>query len=313
MCACAVTAGLAWIGSGGAEHSRPSPWTWQAAERWQRASWPREPWLLVTILDVGQGDATVIRFPSGRTWLIDAGGGVSEAFDTGARVTVPALWALGHRRLDRVFVTHGHPDHAAGMPAVIRRFAPRELLTGIPVEGDRLEAQVIAAAAAVGSRQRRLAAGESLTDGGVRVSVRHPESPDWDRPRVRNDDSVVLWLRLGDVGLLLPGDVGADIERDVAARVEPAPITLVKLAHHGSASSTTPALIETVRPAIAIASAGRGNRFGHPAASVLQRLAAAGITVLRTDRDGAIQIATNGRVVLVRTATGRAMSLPSRP
>ncbi len=311
-CAGAVATGLSWIGSGGIERAAPSPWTWESAGRWQRANWPHEPWLLVTFLDVGQGDATVIRFPSGRTWLVDAGGSPGQAFDVGARVTAPALWALGHRRLDRVVVTHAHPDHVAGMPAVVRRFTPRELLTGIPVTGDRLEEKVIEAAGPAGTRHRRLVAGESLTDGVVHVSVRHPASPDWERQRVRNDDSVVLWLRLGDVGLLLPGDVGAAAERDVAARLTPAPISLIRIAHHGSASSTSRELIEALDPALAIVSAGRGNRFGHPAPSILGRLREAGTGVLRTDRDGAIQLATNGRVVLVRTATGGAMSLPSR-
>ena len=86
---------LVWIVMGGVEHSLPTPWTWPAAERWQRASWPDEPWLLITVLDVGQGDATVVRFPSGRTWLVDAGGSAAETFDTGERVTLAG--AVGAR------------------------------------------------------------------------------------------------------------------------------------------------------------------------------------------------------------------------
>ncbi|MCC6163806.1 MAG: ComEC/Rec2 family competence protein [Acidobacteria bacterium] len=303
---------LTWIVTAGVERSAPSPWTWPVASHWQHASWPHEHWLLITMLDVGQGDATVVRFPSGRTWLVDAGGSMGESFDIGARVTTPALWALGHRRIDRVVVTHPHPDHAGGMSTVIRRLAPRELLMGVPVEGDPHQTALVRAAASRGTRIRWVATGESLAEGPVSVQVRHPERPDWDRPRVRNDDSVVLWIRLGDVGILLPGDIGAQVESHVAARVTPAPISVLRLAHHGSASSTTRESLETLDPALAIVSAGRGNRFGHPAPSVLRRLHEAGTGVLRTDRDGAIQLATNGRVVLVRTATGGAMSLPSR-
>jgi competence protein ComEC len=304
---------LGWIVSGGVEQSRPAPWTWREALRWQHAAWPAEPWLLVSVVDVGQGDATVIRFPSGRTWLVDAGGSVAESFDVGARVTSPALWALGVRRLDRAVITHPHPDHAAGMATVIRRFQPREVLTGIAAAGDALQAEVAAAAATASAGQRSVAAGEWFADGPVRVSVLHPERPDWERRRVRNDDSIVLWLRFGDVGVWLPGDIGDSIEARIAPHVTAAPLTILRLAHHGSASATGEAVLEALRPSLAIGSMARNNRFGHPAPRVLARLQARRIPLLRTDQDGAIQVATNGRVVMVRTARGRETSLPSRP
>jgi competence protein ComEC len=304
-----LVASLAWMVAGGRDGSAPAPWTWPGADAWQRASWPREPWLIVTMLDVGQGDATVLRFPSGDTWLVDAGGSMSETFDVGERVTSLALWALGHRSLARVLVTHAHPDHAGGVPAVLRRLDVRELLTGIPVPGDVSEAAMLAAARARGVRERRLLAGESLGDRLVRVHVVHPDAPDWERRRVRNDDSIVIWVRFGDVGLQLTGDVGESAERAWADRVAAAPLTILKLAHHGSASSTGATLLARARPALALGSMGRGNAFGHPAPAVLSRLRDAGVVLLRTDEVGAIQLATNGRVVLVRTASGLAGSL----
>jgi competence protein ComEC len=303
---------LGLIVHGGPEQSAPRPWTWRAGARWQQATWPREPWLVVTFLDVGQGDATVVRLPSGRTWLVDAGGSTSDRFDLGERVTATALWALGHRRLSRVVVTHGHPDHAGGVPSVLRRLGARELLTGVPVPGDPLSEAMDDAAQRAGTVSRRVLARESYADDLVRVQVVHPPEPDWERRQVRNDDSVVLWIRFGDVGLLLPGDVGQQVEGAWAARVAAAPLTILKLAHHGSATSSGASLLQALAPSLAIASAGRGNRFGHPAAPVVQRLARTGVTLLRTDQDGAIQVATNGRVLLVRTASGLEGSLTSR-
>lgn len=308
-----TSGGLIWIVTGGVEGSAPSPWSWPSAARWQRATWPSEPWLLISILDVGQGDATVIRFPSGRTWLVDAGGSVADAFDVGARVTTPALWALGTRRLDRVVVTHAHPDHAAGLPTVIRRFRPREIMAGIAVTGDRLQAAVSDAAMQTAARERSLSAGERLPDGRVGVSVLHPERPDWQRRRVRNDDSVVLWVRFGDVGFWLPGDVGAAVEARLAPRVAAAPLTVLRLAHHGSSSSTSAALLHALQPSLAVGSMGRGNRFGHPAPVVITRLQEHRVPLLRTDDRGAIQLATNGRILLVRTASGLAGTLTSGP
>lgn len=307
--AASLAAALVWILTGGVERSAPSPWQWPVARDWQTQAWHAEGWLVVTILDVGQGDATLVRFPSGPTWLVDAGGSAADAFDIGARVTAPAIWALGHRRLDRVVVTHAHPDHAAGLPAVIRRFRPREVLDGVRVDGDQGMARVLDAARSVAARPREVAEGESLAAGSVVVRVLHPERPDWERRRVRNDDSVVLWLRYGDVGILLPGDVGASVESRIAGRIAAAPLTVVRLAHHGSASSTTPALLQHLRPVLAIASAGRGNRFDHPAPVVSRRLAERGVPLLRTDESGAIQLATNGRVLLVRTAAGEEGSI----
>ena len=312
--AAALTAcGLVWIVTGGLPRVTPSPWSWPTAARWQRASWPSEAWLSIVILDVGQGDATLIRFPSGRTWLVDGGGSLGESFDVGARVTAPALWALGLRRLDRVVVTHAHPDHAAGVPTVVTRFRPREVLHGIPVAADPLQASVAEAAARAAARERWLAAGERLSDGPVSVSVLHPQRPDWSRPRVRNDDSVVLWVRFGDVGFWLPGDVGAAVEETLAPRVSAAPLTVMRLAHHGSQSSNSAALIGALQPALAIGSMGRGNRFGHPAAAITTRLLEHRVALLRTDEHGAIELATNGRTLLVRTVSGLAGSLVPGP
>jgi competence protein ComEC len=137
--------------------------------------------------------------------------------------------------------------------------------------------------------------------GGVRVRVLHPEPPDWERQRVRNDDSVVLEIVYGDVAVLLPGDVGAGIERSIVTRLTPARYRILKVGHHGSRTSTSRELLESWRPQMAIVSCGRGNLFGHPAPEVIQRLEAIGATVYRTDRDGQVSVETDGTHVKVRT------------
>ena len=122
---------------------------------------------------------------------------------------------------------------------------------------------------------------------------------------MRNDDSVVLRVRYGAVELLLTGDVSAEIERALLADREGArPLRVLKVAHHGSRTSSSPAFLEGYGPVAALISAGRGNTFGHPSPEVLARLDRVGATIFRTDRDGAVTVETDGRDLRVRTWTG---------
>jgi competence protein ComEC len=158
-------------------------------------------------------------------------------------------------------------------------------------------------AEATGGGTRLLRAGESFAWGTARVRVLHPPEPDWERPRVRNDDSVVLEILCGDVAMVLTGDVGAEVERDIVPRLTPARIRILKVGHHGSRTSSSSLLLEAWRPQIALISAGRGNTFGHPAPEVIQRLESIGAQIYRTDRHGQITVESDCRRALVRTYT----------
>jgi competence protein ComEC len=180
-------------------------------------------------------------------------------------------------------------------------FRPLTLWEGIVVPRHEPSRQLRdrATGAHVGLVVRR--SGESFQFGRARVRVLHPPEPDWERPRVRNDDSVVLEVTCGDVALLLTGDIGADVERDIAPQLTPARTRILKVAHHGSRTSSSPALLESWRPQIALISAGRGNTFGHPAPEVIQRLESIGARIYRTDLDGEITVESDCRSVVVRT------------
>jgi competence protein ComEC len=269
---------------------------------WLRAA-PDERGLRVTAFDVGQGDATLLEFGDRSTVLVDAGGMPfgGGAFDIGARVLSPALWARGLRGIDRLLVTHGDPDHIGGAPAIVNDFGPAEVWEGIPVAQHGALQSMLALARARGATVAQKLAGDELGVGGARVRVLHPAAPDWERPRVRNDDSVVLEVRYGDVAVLLLGDVGASVERAILPQLTAAPIRVLKVGHHGSRTSTSAELVEQWRPQIAVISCGRGNTFGHPAPEVIRRLESIGAAIYRTDRDGQVTIDTDGREVRVRT------------
>jgi competence protein ComEC len=261
--------------------------------------------LHVSMLDVGQGDATLVTFPNGRTLLVDAGGLPRGTFDIGGRVVGPALRARRLLALDHLAVTHADGDHAGGAPSVLRDFAPGEVWWGVAVANHEPTQALRDEADRQRAAWRTLQRGDRVVIGGVDLVLHHPPPPDWERQRVRNNDSLVMELRFGRVSVLLTGDIDRDVEQELAPALEPGRLVILKVPHHGSASSSSHALLQALRPAVALIGVGRGNAYGHPAPWVLGRLHDVGAEVFRTDLDGQIDVVTDGERIEVRTWTGR--------
>ncbi len=270
--------------------------------------------LHVTFLDVGQGDAILARFPRGRTLLVDAGGlGFSSSFDVGERVVAPAVRDAGFYRIDYVALTHGDPDHIGGAATVIDEFRPREVWEGLPVPRFEALTTLRTQTQRSGARWANVYRGDRLSIDDVEIAVRHPAPAEWERQKVRNDDSIVLELRRRDVSILLTGDIGRAVEAHLAGDIPSARLRVIKVPHHGSFTSSTREFVSAVHPSIAVVSAGRGNHFGHPVPEVLERYRAVGAEIFRTDQDGAVTVTTDGTSIEVRTFTGRRGSvLPGR-
>ncbi len=235
----------------------------------------------VVVLDVGQGDAILLR-DGRRTLLIDGGGWPHGDF--GGRVLVPALSALGIRRLDAVALTHPDRDHCNGLVDLTRYLPVAEIWMSPWASGD-CAGELLGAPA---RRWRVLWRGEVERLGGWRVEVLHPAPGS---RRGRNDRSLVLAARVAGHRLLLAGDVEAPVEKRLAAEhADRLSAGVLKIAHHGSRSSTTGAFLRAVGPRVALISAGVGNPYGHPHPRVLERLHAAGVRVLRTDRSGMLRL-----------------------
>ena len=265
--------------------------------------------LRVWFLDVDQADATAVLLPDGRSLLVDAAGTVRGSFDVGARIVAPVLWHAGVRRLDYVVVSHGDPDHIGGAPAVLDDFRPREIWEGVPVPPSRPLAHLRALALDRGAAWRTLQTGDVIRADRVEVRVWHPPLPDWERQRVRNDDSLVLEIRYGAVSFILPGDISREVEAELAGLIPPAGLRVLKVPHHGSRTSSSAAFIDGLRPAVVVVSAGRENRFGHPHPDVVRRYEQAGARLLRTDEVGAVMVCSDGSSVDLRTHSGERLSL----
>ena len=263
--------------------------------------------LHVSVIDVGQGDALYVAFPNGRAMVVDTGGvTVKGEFDVGDRVIGPALRARSLLALEYLAVTHGDPDHIGGARALVRDFAPREVWWGVPVANHEPTAIVRAESDRARGTWRTLQRGDRFEVGGVEVRVHHPPPPEWERQKVRNNDSLVLELRFGSVSILLTGDIGREIEEELLAHLDLLPTVVLKVPHHGSGTSSSEEFVEKLRPTVALIGVGRLNPYGHPVPYVLDRYHRAGTEIFRTDRDGQIELSTDGAALAVRTFTGLA-------
>ena len=255
--------------------------------------------LRVTFLAVGHGDATVLQFPNGATMLVDAGGPGDGAFDVGARIVVPALRALGVRRIDALVLSHAHPDHYGGMAAVANAFPIREFWwTG--ADGDIAAIRQLRQHPSV---QDERILGQELADfswGEARIRVLHPLNGPQPRDGP-NDNSLVLQVAMGAFSLLLTGDVEARGERALLEQPQSLVSTLLKAPHHGSRTSSSEAFLSAVRPQLAVAQSADKGRYPFPHPEVEQRYEALGIPLWITGRQGALHVVTDGERWILRS------------
>lgn len=248
------------------------------------AALPRTPAPL-TFLDVGQGDAILVR--DRETLLVD-GGPQPERLLT-------LLTDRGVRRIDVMLLTHAHPDHCAGLPAVMRRMSVGELwLSPRRFRGPCAE-QLLAAAGELSIPIHLIRDHDHRSLGAIALTTLVADRTFRRAPE--NNSSVVVRLQVGARRVLLTGDIERDAESALADHVGRADI--LKVPHHGSRTSTTAALLEAVAPRIAVISCGRRNLFGHPHAAVVQALDAHNVRTWRTDRSGCVEVRfENGRITV---------------
>ncbi len=235
-------------------------------------------------LDVGHGDAVLVR-SGGEAWLVDAGPRLAS-FDAGRRVVLPALRAEGVRALSALVLTHPDRDHIGGAESVLRGVDVAELwmsqATLLAPATLRLRRQ----AARLGIPIRLVARGDTWRASGLRIGMLWP--PSGSLPRSSNGASLVLRVRAGRHCAMLPGDVPAQVERKLAPELTRCEI--LKLSHHGSATSTALVWLRALAPRIAIASAGRRSRSSLPHPDVRRRVREIGARLWETSRHGAIRI-----------------------
>jgi competence protein ComEC len=260
--------------------------------------------LELTVLDVGQGDSLFVESPHGRSLLIDGGGAFGgfpgreehNGIDPGEEAVSPYLWSRGFQKLDVVALTHAHQDHIGGLAAILENFHVGTLWIGREVASPALANLEKLA------REKKITIvhqirGDAFSWDGVETQLLWPEiAPTEVGPAPKNNDSLVLRLKYGERSMMLPGDAEKQAESSIlsdngegALRAD-----VLKVGHHGSKNSTMPGFLAAVRPRVAVISVGEDNSYGHPNTELLERLTDAGVRILRTDREGAVHILTDG-------------------
>jgi competence protein ComEC len=264
--------------------------------------------LALRVLDVGQGDALIIGLPDGEAILVDGGGVRGSRTDIGRSVVLPALLDAGVRRLRAVALSHPHFDHGGGLAAVLEEVDVDELWLPSLAPGNELVAGLVERAMEAGTAVRVLRRGDVLDRGGARVTCLSP-GPGQSRLSP-NHQSLVLRITAATGSLLLPGDLEEGAETLLASGKRPLTATVLKVAHHGSSTSTREAFLSRVQPAVAVISVGRVNPWDHPHQEVLQRLAITGIPSYRTDLHGAVTVVVGPEGPSISTARGGAALTP---
>jgi competence protein ComEC len=273
--------------------------------------------LSVTFLDVGQGDAMLISFPQGTLMLLDSGGRigfdsrggyevneevfVEDRISVGEAAVAPYLWSRGIKRLDWIAASHGHPDHVEGFGDIARGFEVGAVLKGISGHREGTRDLIGEATRASGAPLRMVKRGDLIHIDGVRVEVLAPFFDPGRLPMSDNNESLVLRITFGDRSFLLTGDIEKNAEARLVLTESDLRADVLKVAHHGSKTSSTIEFLERVKPQHAVISVAKLSPFGHPHPEAIARLQKTNARIWRTSECGAITISTDGSDLRVET------------
>ena len=255
------------------------------------------PHLAVHFIDVGQGDSILVQAPSGKTMLVD--GGPVDASDR----LVAYLKAQKVSRIDVLVATHPHADHIGGLIEVLRTFVVGLVVDSGKVHTTATYERFLTLIDQKNIRFRLGRAGDGIDLGpGLDARILHPSEP---LPENMNDCSVVIRLQYGKVGFLFTGDAEREAENAILRSGADLHATVLKVAHHGSRTSSSPWFLKAVEPAVGVILVGAGNSYGHPHRITLLNLAGYVDRVYRTDVDGDVVVITDGTTFRVDTARGK--------
>jgi competence protein ComEC len=260
----------------------------------------------VTVLDVGQGTASLLEFPKGQVMLIDAGGFAGfSAFDMGKMVVAPLLWRKKIRSVDILVLSHANSDHVNGMVYIAEHFHVKAVWANTESEnssGYQRFMDVLRQCSLFPADFKTFPRHHEIN--GVSLDIVNPPPDFMERQeawRDINNNSLVIHASFGTIAMLFPGDIKSGAEKEMLTLYGSRLQSQVLIApHHGSKTSSTTAFVETIRPDTVIFTTGLKNRFNFPHPSVVKRYQDMGATLLNTAIHGAVQICTDGNTLTIQ-------------
>jgi competence protein ComEC len=279
--------------------------------------------LRVEFLDVGQGDAALLTMPTGETLLVDGGGNVNfnalyvrregeeeeeepelfepDAPSVGEAVVSEFLWEKGYSQVDFILATHADADHIQGLTDVAKNFRVRAAIFGRAPFEDQDFAELFHVLERRGVPSLLVSRGERLNFDDVSIEVLYPIRDDSPRAASDNNHSLVLRVNFGERRFLLTGDIERETEKYLLEANDDLRADVVKVAHHGSRTSSSAEFVAAAKAKVAVVSAGRDSPFGHPKPEIVERWKESGAKVLTTGENGTISFSTDGKDLQLKT------------
>lgn len=258
--------------------------------------------LKLYFVDVGQGDCTYLKTPSGKNILIDGGGNRDkEKYDVGKKVLLPYLLDRRVKKLDYIIVSHFDADHATGVAQILGKIDVSSIILTRQLEENDIYRHILSIAKEKKIKLIYVKEGDVLKIGGIKISIIHPENKLMINNPM-NNNSIVCKVEYNSFSMLLTGDIEMEAEELILRKNINLKADVLKVAHHGSKTSTTGEFLKAINPKVALIGVGKNNNFGHPSNEVIQRLKENGTRIYRTDENGEISITVNkkGRIIKIQ-------------